>query len=69
MEMVIGTRPQVLDDYNGFKEIILFATIGRSCLLSMLEKDGKIDLSMVEATGRYMGYILLKIHLKMWKRL
>lgn len=60
MEMVIGTRPQVLDDYNGFKEIILFATIGRSCLLSMLEKDGKIDLSMVEGHREVYGIYFIE---------
>lgn len=48
MEMVIGTCPQVLDDYSGFKEIILFAAVGRSPLLSILEQNGKIDLSMVK---------------------
>ena len=47
MEMVCGTRPQVIDNYIGNDEIILYATIGKSQLLTELEQNGKINLSSI----------------------
>lgn len=55
MEMVIGECPHVLDSYEGYEEIVLYATIGRSQLLTQLEQDGRIDLSRVSGQREVYG--------------
>lgn len=60
MEKVIGMRPEVKDSYNGHKEIILFATAGKSPFLSKLVEDGKIDLQMVEGHREVYGIYIIE---------
>ncbi|MCI9079643.1 MAG: hypothetical protein HFH68_12120 [Lachnospiraceae bacterium] len=55
MEMVMGTCPQVLDSYKGNDEIILYATAGRSQLLTELQQSGKIDLSIINGHREVYG--------------
>lgn len=60
MEMVIGIRPQVLNNYKDNEEIILFATVGRSRLLTELVQNGKIDLSRVENHREVYGIYFIE---------
>ncbi len=55
MEMVCGIRPQVIDNYIGNDEIILYATIGKSQLLTELEQNGKINLSSINGHREVYG--------------
>lgn len=55
MEMVTGTCPQVTDNYKCNEEIILYATTGKSQLLTELEQNGKIDLSRVNGRREVYG--------------
>ena len=55
MEMVCGIRPQVIDNYIGNDEIILYATIGKSQLLTELEQNGKINLSSISGHREVYG--------------
>ena len=55
MEMVCGIRPQVIDNYIENDEIILYATIGKSQLLTELEQNGKINLSSISGHREVYG--------------
>lgn len=60
MGKVIGTQPDVLGCYKGHTEIILFATVGKSPLLSALEKDRKIDLQGVKGYREVYGIYMVE---------
>lgn len=55
MELVTGVRPQVLESYEGNEEIILYAAIGRSQMLTELEQNGRIDLKKVDGHREVYG--------------
>ncbi|MCX4325802.1 MAG: glycosyl hydrolase 115 family protein [Lachnospiraceae bacterium] len=61
MELVIGRKPCITDCCpEGVKEVVLFATAGRSSILDKMEQDGKIDLSRIKNLREVYGIFFIE---------